>query len=260
MITVAVDNDFESWRTAARSLIAAKVEPQQIVWQSGDQPVFFAAAELPKAVVPSFNISSKLLNAMRLAASHSSTEKWPRLYSLLYRTVFEQPELFEIVSDPDVRAVTLMGNAVRRDIHKTHAFVRFRKLNTDDGETYMAWHEPHHFTVELAAPFFVRRFGSMRFSILTPKGCAHWDTNELIFSAGVERVHLPDDDAEDHWLAYYGAIFNPFRLKINAMKREMPVRHWRTLPEAVLIDPLIKDSRSVLSRTQPKQPLLKERR
>lgn len=246
MIGVAIENSFESWRTAARSLLAARVDPQNIAWQSGPQPVFFDLAELPATSAAGFKVPSELLEVFRFAACHNSSEKWARLYRLLYRTVFEEKRLFEIVSDEDVRAVNLMADAVRRDIHKTHAFVRFRKLRSEEAETYIAWHEPHHYTIELAAPFFVRRFGNMRFSILTPKGCAHWDTDALVISPGVERAVIPDDDTEDHWLAYYSAIFNPFRLKIDAMKREMPIRHWRTLPEAVLIDPLIKQSRSVL--------------
>jgi DNA polymerase len=136
-----------------------------------------------------------------------------------------------------------MAKAVRRDIHKFHAFVRFRRSEFDDKEIFIAWHEPRHFTVELAAPFFARRFGAMYFSILTPKGCAHWDLDRLTFSPAVDRSFAPaQDEAEDFWLLYYRSIFNPFRLKTNAMKRELPVRHWPTLPEAVLIPELIRDA------------------
>ena len=48
------------------------------------------------------------------------------------------------------------------------------------------------------------------------------------------------DETEEFWLLYYRSIFNPFRLKVNAMKKELPVRHWRTLPEAALIPELIR--------------------
>ena len=61
-----------------------------------------------------------------------------------------------------------MEKAVRRDIHKMHAFVRFRKIGEGGDERYVAWFEPEHFIVERNAPFFVRRFTGMRWSILTP--------------------------------------------------------------------------------------------
>jgi DNA polymerase len=95
----------------------------------------------------------------------------------------------------------------------------------------------------MPTPFFARRFGSMNFSILTPRGCAHWDRKRLTFSEGVDRTLAPAaDDAEDFWLIYYRSIFNPFRLKLNTMKRELPVRHWPTLPEAVLIPELVRNA------------------
>ena len=154
-----------------------------------------------------------------------------------------------IESDEDVRRARLMEKAVYRDVHKFHAFVRFRRVEIFEEEIFVAWHKPHHFTVKRSAPFFVRRFGAMRFSIITPRGCAHWDTKNLIFSSGVSKNFAPERDAtEDFWLAYYRSIFNPFRLKIKAMKKEFPVRHWQTLPEAVLIPELIRAAKELKSR------------
>jgi DNA polymerase len=39
----------------------------------------------------------------------------------------------------------------------------------------VAWFEPQHHIVEYNAAFFVDRFASMCWSILTPDRCAHWD-------------------------------------------------------------------------------------
>ena len=68
-----------------------------------------------------------------------------------------------------------MAKAVRRDEHKMHAFVRFREIGRERDAHYVAWFEPEHHIVELAAPFFARRFADMPWSILTPDLCAHWD-------------------------------------------------------------------------------------
>ena len=80
-------------------------------------------------------------------------------------------------------------------------------------------YRPDHHIVEANAPFFVRRFGAMRFAILTPDKSAFWDLSNLSFGPGVPRNEAPQDDAlEQLWLDYYASIFNPARVKISAMK------------------------------------------
>ncbi|MDP3604764.1 MAG: UdgX family uracil-DNA binding protein, partial [Polaromonas sp.] len=46
------------------------------------------------------------------------------------------------------------------------------------------------------------------------------------------------DAGEKLWLTYYENIFNPARLKMKMMQKEMPRKYWHNLPEAVLIAPL----------------------
>jgi uracil-DNA glycosylase len=54
---------------------------------------------------------------------------------------------------------------------------------------------------------------------------------------------IGDDPFEALWLRYYGSIFNPARLKVGAMKREMPRKYWHNLPEAALIPDLVAGAR-----------------
>jgi probable DNA metabolism protein len=235
---------FDEWRNAARTLLVEGVPPNDVIWTPGWQGALFeyASEETSSAEL---KVPAGFIGLAQAVACHSDDEKWHLLYSLLYRLVNENRSLLEIESDPNVRQARLMEKAVGRDVHKFHAFVRFRKIECAGEEVYAAWHEPHHFTVERASPFFARRFGSMKFSILTPKGCAHWDHHELTFSEPAERAAAPTaDDMEEYWLLYYRSIFNPFRLKVNTMKRELPPRHWNTLPEAALIPELIRQGRS----------------
>ena len=241
MFQISVENNFNSWRGAARKLLLAKIAPQEILWSNEKQQSLFENIFEQQTSEKPVKVPADFLRIAEAAACFEDFSKWSLLYRLLFRLVYENRNLLSIESDDDVRRALLMEKAVARDIHKFHAFVRFRKVSIDDKEIFIAWHEPHHFTVEKAAPFFVRRFGSMLFSILTPKGCAHWDLENLTFSEAVASDSAPKiDKTEDFWLAYYRAIFNPFRLKIKAMKKEFPVRHWRTLPEAALIPELIR--------------------
>ena len=139
-----------------------------------------------------------------------------------------------------------MAREVRREIHKMHAFVRFRPVSADDqGPTrHVAWFEPAHHVVRAAAGFFQQRFASMHWAILTPRGSVAWDRQTLQHGPPARRDDAPAADAgEALWLAYYRSIFNPARLKPAMMRREMPVRFWRNLPEAVAIAPLLRDAR-----------------
>lgn len=222
----------------------AGVRPNDVVWSSETQTALFDDSAEPGGGLKNVNVPAEFMKLASTASCVADAEKWPLLYRILYRLAYENRNLLEIESDADIRAARLMEKAIRRDIHKFHAFVRFRRLECDGKEIFVAWHEPQHFTVERSAPFFQRRFGTMNFSILTPKGCAHWDKKNLTFSPPVGKSMAPGaDEMEDFWLLYYKSIFNPFRLKIKAMKKELPVRHWPTLPEAVLIPGLIDQAR-----------------
>jgi probable DNA metabolism protein len=154
--------------------------------------------------------------------------------------------LLAMATDPEVRQLQTWNKAVGRDIHKMHAFVRFRLVGTDGAsgrEQFVSWFEPEYRIVRLAAGFFQKRFTGMDWSILTPDECAHWDGNQLQFTAGVSRSSAPDADALDElWRTYYRSIFNPARLKVQAMQSEMPKKYWKNLPEAPLIAGLVAGS------------------
>ena len=242
---IAEVSNLAEWRHNARRFILARVRPGEIIWTGAAQAALFDEPQAGHGAVDgaAFSVPAAFLTLAEAAACYDSPERWPLLYRILYRLVYEEKNLIEIDSDADIRSARLMEKAVNRDVHKFHAFVRFRRLECGEKEIYAAWHEPQHFTVERSAPFFKRRFGSMNFSIFTPKGCVHWDQKELLFSPAADKTSVPQgDEMEDLWLTYYRSIFNPFRLRVRAMKKELPVRHWPTLPEAALIRELVRDA------------------
>src|SRR5262249_40221752 len=169
-------------------------------------------------------------------------ERFALLYRLLWRLVANHA-LLDVATDADVARISAMASAVHRDEHKMHTFVRFREVGRERDARYIAWFEPEHHIVELAAPFFARRFADMPWSILTPDLCAHWDGLTVAFTEGIARTEAPTEDRlEELWRRYYASIFNPARLKAKAMQTETPKRYWRNLPEASLIKPLIEDA------------------
>ena len=248
MFSIAIGQDFARWRDTARRLLQTDVAPENVLLTVDEQTLTFdelqpTTDEGQRTTDKIIKVPADFIELANTAACVDDAEKWNLLYRILWRVTRENRHLLDIESDADVRQALLHVKAIRRDVHKFHAFVRFRRVEDERGENFVAWHEPAHFTVERAAPFFARRFGTMRFSILTPKNCAHWDLENLVFSEGVARENAPQPDAlEDFWKTYYASIFNPARLKVKAMKAELPVRFWRNLPEAELIPDLIKSA------------------
>ena len=249
MQTIFFDGTFSGWQNAARAALQNNLKPAEIIWtnktQSRDSLNLFSDAEIKPATTATktFHVPKDFIQSAKTAALIRSGEQWPLLYRLLWRLTHGEPKLLQIAVDAEVRALQEMEKAIRRDSHKMHAFVRFREVATESGGWFVAWFEPQHLIVEANARFFVNRFASMRWSILTPDRCAHWDTEKLWFTDGVEKSAAPAEDAKENlWLTYYQNIFNPARVKVKAMQKEMPKKYWKNLPEAELISPLLKDA------------------
>lgn len=243
MLTVRLAElaDLDGWRRAARALDLRGTEPDAIAWRTGDEAgeLFGDDAALP-AAEPGRRVPAAFVELARLVVCHADPARFDLLYRLL-RRLRAEPHLLALASDPQVHRASAMARAVRRDRHKMTAFVRFKEMPGEGGPVHVAWYEPDHFVVDLAAPFFARRFAGMRWSILTPYRSLHWDGVALATGPGAARRDVPDEDRlEEHWRAYYAAIFNPARLKPKAMQAEMPKKFWRNLPEARLIAPLIR--------------------
>jgi DNA polymerase len=242
VIRLASETDFAGWRAAARRLRRAGTPPESVTWMVTPDEVLLDDGPLPverTVAKADFAVPRNFLQLAELVVCHRSSDRFARLYALLWRMASE-PNLMKIVTDPEVAALTDMARAVSRASHKMKAFVRFRRLEGETPETYAAWFEPPHRVLERTAPFFIERFANMRFSILTPDATLRWDTKTAVFGPGARASDAPGDDVlEDFWRTYYASTFNPARLKVAAMTKEMPKAYWRNLPEASLIPELI---------------------
>ena len=258
-VVLAHEVDWGGWRNAARTLALDAVPPQDIVWSvRAADDLFAGAAEDQPAAVPTgtFTVPRALVDLAQTVIQANEPARFALLYELLWRAHIGERHVLEQVTDPAVQRAQRLAQTVRRDTHKMRAFVRFRVVEEAEGTRHVAWFEPDHYIVEANAAFFVRRFATMTWSILTPYRCAHWDGTEISFTPGANRSDVPDDDAlEAYWRAYFSAIFNPARLKIGAMTSEMPRKYWRNLPEAAAIPDLIRNAAG-RTATMVDQPVL----
>nr|WP_250152113.1 UdgX family uracil-DNA binding protein [Ancylobacter radicis] len=254
---MAYGADRAGFRRAVRRLVAARVPPDQVVWrmrepgeaEGAPAADLFGATATPDVgdeagQTPALAVPRAAGEIADLVLCHHDTDRFARLYSLIWRIAQGERRLADNPADPLVHRLSLMAKSVRRDIHKMHAFVRFRALGVESGrERFIAWFEPEHFIVEAAAPFFRTRFPAMDWAILTPLGTVGWDGQALAFGPPAARPPLPEADGfEEGWLAYYASAFNPARANPVMMRTEMPRKYWANLPEARLIPALLESA------------------
>ena len=239
-VTLCAPDDFDGWREAARDLAEAGVPASAVVWQvAGGEPDLFGTDVNPFPAA-SFPVPRAFVDLARDVVCHSNPARFAMLYAMVLRLKSDRHAV-EDEADPLVRRLQDFAKGVRRDIHKMHAFVRFREF---DGR-FVAFFEPEHHIVRRAASFFVDRFANMRWSILTPELSIHWDGERLSEGPGATREDAPSGDPlEETWRTYYASIFNPARLKVGAMMKEMPKKYWRNMPETSLVQPLIAEARN----------------
>ena len=267
--------DWPGFSRAVRGLRAAGVAPEQARWRAADAgeaattDLFEAEVEhrpdeLPEG--PPLSLPRAFVEAAREVFLHADPQRLPLLHRMALR-IADDAQAWADPLHEDRLLFERHLREVRREIHKMHAFVRFRRLldtrpparDTEFDDAFaqhldaafdreadgarvrhVAWFEPAHHVLEAAAPFFARRFAIMRWAILTPRASVEWDGRALAFGPGARREEAPAPDAgEALWLAYYRSIFNPARVKVAMMKKEMPVRFWKNLPEAAAIPELL---------------------
>ena len=245
MRSVLIQGNFDAWRDAARELLALRVLPDQVTWQTYEDPQPCLALDGAPPSLEAGGTTPKVprsfVAAARAAACHREVD-WALLYRVLWRIVAGERRLLDDHADPDVFPLRRQAHAVRSDAHRAKGFVRFRPVSQDGKALHVAWYEPDHRILRLIAPFFRRRFGEAPWSILTPDESVLWDGERLRYGPAPEkRQKVRPDDVEHLWLRYYAATYNPARVACHgSMKAHMPQRFRNQLPEGKLIPALLR--------------------
>lgn len=236
-VAVGPGADLEGFRDAARRLVGAGVAPAEVVWSA--EPGLLPEVALPPA--PPLRLPASAGGLIGSVVCHRDEARFGLLYELVWRLVGGERALLEVANDPLVHRLRRMEKAVRRDIHKMHAFVRFRRVEGEGGGHFVAWFEPEHHILEAVADFFVTRFRSQRWAILTPEGSLAWDGRTLRRGPPARREEAPEADPfEAGWSDYYRSTFNPARVNLAQTRAEMPKKYWRNLPETRAIPELVR--------------------
>lgn len=250
--------DIDGFRQAVRTLIGNDVHPDAVVFATAESDLFGTSAnnDAPPVALP-----RRLSDLIRLVVCHRDPERYALLYRAIWRVLNGERSLLDIASDPLVHRLHIMHKAIRRDLHKMHAFLRFRRVEGEGEERYVAWFEPSHYIVEATANFFIERFRSLDWTILTPVGSLHWDRKKLTVGPPGRREDAPIGDAfEEGWSGYYESTFNPARVNPTMMRTEMPKKYWRNMPEAASIPRLIQTAPSRVREMIEKEAAMPLRR
>lgn len=237
---ISLEADETEFRALARRGLAANVAPEQLTFVSPDEPSLLPPPPDYTRASPAITVPRAYSQLLRDAICHRASDRFALLYRVLWRIVNGERDLMARASDPAIARLKDYAHNVRRDIHKMHAFLRFRERNVDGAPLYTAWFEPQHFILRRAVPFFVERFASMAWLIATPIGTALWKNGTVTYGPAVTKPPATDDNVlDDLWLAYYRTTFNPARLRVQAMRKEMPKHYWHNMPETALIPRLV---------------------
>jgi len=262
---IRIEPEFAAWREQARLLLREGISPDQVELISEEDDIALTLGFAPppppdpSLAVTKPSVPKAFLDLAEIVACHKDPERWQLLYRVLWR-LQAQRALMANELDEDIARMRRMDHQVRRDLHKMHAFLRFRMVEEAGAEHYIAWYRPDHRILALAVPFFAERFAVMRWTVLTSYASASWEpeTHQITWGPGVPRSQAPPpDELESMWRSYYGSIFNPARLNTRAMKAEMPVRYWAELPELNILPQLLNDAdRRVGTMMEQQQSLL----
>lgn len=146
------------------------------------------------------------------------------------------------VLDPDMHATFEAAQKTCHEAHRFQGFVRFSKA--PDG-TLFSVIAPDHDILPLLAPHFRERYPSLEWSIFDERRgrcLRHRDGEVAILE--VDRQNLPKDSRAaarsadpgearflDLWKAYYRAVNIAERANPKLLRRNLPVKYWRYLPE-----------------------------
>lgn len=107
MRDVVIQPTLESWRAAARQLIAEGIAPDQVVWREAATQggLFDAVVVAEPAGIPAsdFRVPRAFVEVAGQAARHNDPERWRLLYSVLWKIARGgAPDVLESAADPEV--------------------------------------------------------------------------------------------------------------------------------------------------------------
>src|SRR5262249_202915 len=123
--TVAIESTFESWQSAARTLLADDVAPADVTWTEGH-------VSLTGAQAGAVRVPRQLRDVGGQAGGCRDPARWSALYTVLWRLVRERRDLLAQSDDRDVRRLFALAARARRETEQAE-HEQVLKLETEGG-------------------------------------------------------------------------------------------------------------------------------
>src|SRR3546814_4672215 len=123
-VVLSGPGDFAEWRGAARGLLASGVAPEDVGWRGGGGGASLFGEEMLPAPAGPLSLPRELVEIAERVICHRDAEVPARLYRIIWRAARDR-HLLARTTDPEVDWLRPADKAIRRAVHKMHAFVRF---------------------------------------------------------------------------------------------------------------------------------------
>ncbi len=135
MREVRIEPTFESWQSAARSLLRDGIPPSEVQWNDGTViQSSLLTLTAPRTIEPvtEYRVPARFIELARRAAWHGDPQRWALLYRILWRVVQENHELLGLERDPDVsRFLQLSEPTARPFVPPTESVETLREAVKD---------------------------------------------------------------------------------------------------------------------------------
>jgi probable DNA metabolism protein len=204
--------DLAGFRAESGDLLAQQVHPSSVEWltRKPDLSELYASplppsASRPKSVARAASaiVPASFLRLCESVVLHREPERFSLLYRLLWRLIHE-PNLRNDPVDADMMRAQHLAHAVRRDIHKIKAYLKFVPI---DDRMQVAFFEPSHHVLETVAPWFARKFPDHAWVIFTPERSVRFDGTDMHYGPGLARGCVPADGNSAAWQACIDETF-----------------------------------------------------
>ena len=116
---------------------------------------------------------------IELVVCHRDPERYALLYRLVWRILHGERALLDVAERSAGASARPDGAPIRRDLHKMHAFVRFRRVDGEDANASSPGSSPSTSSWRRRRRSSSTASARLDWTILTPIGSMRWDRERL---------------------------------------------------------------------------------
>ncbi|MGB3180906.1 MAG: TIGR03915 family putative DNA repair protein [Cyclobacteriaceae bacterium] len=253
MIAYLYDGTFDGLLTVIFEAYERKAFPDKIMRAGQAQPLLFGE---PIEVITDEAKSNRVWKGLISKTSKKTARKLYRAFLseqpgvelVVFRLasrIFDKLDTdFTDYRQPDILELRKLDKMIGREVHRMHAFVRFRK--SADG-LFFALIEPDFDVVPLIGSHFKKRYADQPWLILDIRRNygIHYDLKDMnevriqektrgmreLYHQTPEGIEEHDDGYQELWRTYFNSVNIPERKNLKLHLQHVPVRYWKYLPE-----------------------------